>query len=170
MLGLGKPSIAISPTIPYQQEFAYIGGNSLLPITSPLLSKNLSYDQLEVLETKRLNELVRNKYQQFLKEELSKIGKTEKDFCILKEVFQCESSWRQFDNTGNVLISEGNVGICQINIVAHQKTYTEMSLDIYEPYDNLSFGVFLYQRDGLKPWLKWSGHCFLPKILKCNKI
>ena len=156
------PTLANAPTIPTGNELCLISGDSVKADSTPLLSDKIA----SLTSFTALSDInpVENKYQAFLREELLRIGKTEKDFLKLKEVYFCESNWQQYDKSGKVLISKGNVGISQINISAHYKTYTEMGLDIYEPYDNLRFGAFLYARDGLNPWLSYSGHCFLPRI------
>ncbi len=100
------------------------------------------------------------KYQLYLYEETIRNDLKHRDFVLLKAIIQCESSWRQFDKNGNLLISKGNQGLGQINKLAHEKTYNEMGLDIKNPYHNLKFTVFLYKRDGINPWEKWSGHCW----------
>ncbi|GIW70350.1 MAG: hypothetical protein KatS3mg101_1097 [Patescibacteria group bacterium] len=99
-------------------------------------------------------------YKIFLLETTFKEGLTYGDFILLKKIIQCESSWRQFNKDGSVIISSGNIGLAQINKFAHEKTYTAMGLDVKNPYDNLKFAVFLYKTQGTKPWLKWSGHCW----------
>jgi len=35
-----------------------------------------------------------------------------------------------------------------------------MKIDIYEWQGNLKATVWLYQNYGLKPWYRWSGHCW----------
>lgn len=163
VLWTSQPLIALAPSIPSQQELTIIQGNSVQARNPPSLPETKSYGV--ILATRSgIKELAREKYQQFLREELLRIGETDKDFLIMKEVIFCECDWEHYYLTGEVKVSKGNVGFGQINIVAHYKTYTKMGLDIYDPYDNLRFAAFLYQRDGLNPWLPYSGHCFLPRI------
>jgi len=90
----------------------------------------------------------------------------------LNEIFKCESTWRQFDETGKPLRSSGNIGISQINIIAHEVEYTKLGLDIFnDPLDNISYAIRLYKAEGIKPWKEWSGHCFIPNLNYniCNK-
>ena len=86
------------------------------------------------------------------------------DFVLLADktqgIIRCESGFRQYASDGSVIISEGNIGLFQVNKLAHEKTYTKMGLDMSDPYDNLTFGFFLYERDGISAWYTWSGHCW----------
>lgn len=100
------------------------------------------------------------KWQSFLFEESVRAGLKYSEFRLLKSIVNCESTWRQFNRDGSVVLSSGNIGLAQINRFAHERTYTQMNLDPNNPYDNLKFMVFLYQRDGISPWEKWSGHCW----------
>jgi len=83
-----------------------------------------------------------------------------KAYKLLSRIINCESGWQQFRKDGLVVISKGNIGLGQINRLAHEKTYTRMGLNMADPYDNLKFTVFLYRRDGVGPWLSWSGWCW----------
>jgi hypothetical protein len=104
----------------------------------------------------------------FLYEEVLRNGLSPRDFFILREIATCESSWKQSDN-GKVIVSKGNIGLFQINFLAHHKTYEKMGLDVFNAYDNIRYAVFLYKRNGISDWQAWSGHCFLPKIQKFLK-
>lgn len=106
-------------------------------------------------------------YKQWFRDDMLAIGMAEKDISIMGEVIGCESTWRQFyDETGEVIVVNSNIGLGQINITAHEDTWKAMGLDVYKPKDNLKFTAYLYKRDGLKPWIQWSGPCFIPKIQK----
>lgn len=113
--------------------------------------------------TRNLNETER--YKLFLLEEVRRQKLAYRDFAILREVIRCESEWRQFRKDGSAIMSFGNIGLGQINRLAHERTYKAMKLDMKNPYDNLRFAVHLYQRDGLKPWEAWSGHCWQKRIV-----
>lgn len=102
----------------------------------------------------------KEQYQLFLYQTVLDEGLAYKDYALLKRIVQCESSWRQFYRDGTVIVSSGNVGLGQINKLAHAATYSKMGLDVERWRDNLRFVVFLYKRDGIKPWEKWSGHCW----------
>lgn len=100
----------------------------------------------------------------YLLEEVFKSKLSFKDFKKLYEVNECESNWKQFDKNGGAIISSGNIGIAQINKLAHETGYTKLGLDVRNPFDNLTYQVLLYKWEGLKPWRLWSGHCWENKI------
>lgn len=87
-----------------------------------------------------------------------------RDFAILREVIGCESAWRHYLSNGKVIMSSGNVGFGQINHLAWYEFFQAKGLSIYGWEDNIRATVWLYQNYGLKPWQKWSGNCWLPKI------
>lgn len=97
----------------------------------------------------------------YLYEAAHEAGLTHKDYSLLNEIVRCESGWRQFAKDGTPIVSSGNIGLAQINKLAHESVYEKMGLDPNEPEDNLKFAVYLYQRDGIRPWKQWSGHCWL---------
>ena len=107
-----------------------------------------------------------DRWRVYLYEETLRRGLTYSDFRILREVVQCESSWRQYRSDGQVIVSSGNIGLAQINRFAHEAVYQSMRLDPEIPEENLSFAIYLYERDGLAPWRLWSGWCWLPKVEK----
>jgi len=83
-------------------------------------------------------------------------GLSYKDYEKLKRIFYCESRWRQYDSKGNVLrgvIHPPDTGIAQINLAVHSETLEEMNLDAEDPYDNLDYALFLYQKNGVKDWV-----------------
>lgn len=109
--------------------------------------------------------------QEFLKTEIRKQGLSDRDFLIMKEIIQCESSWAQFwerdyngHKKGEVKVSNGNIGLAQINHGAHVAEYTKLNLDPYKEFDNLIYAVILYKRGGVTAWEKWSGHCWKPVL------
>ena len=162
---LSQPLAAVTPTIEYREpsEMAFIQNNSLIAFASP--NNPVRPVILGSLTGQEDPDSLQKEYREFLKNELLLAGKTNRDFLILKEVFWCESRWQQFDKNGKPTAYKGNYGIAQINKLAHEKTYTEMGLDVVNnPFDNLTFAIFLYKNYGLQPWLAWSGSCFLPRI------
>lgn len=100
------------------------------------------------------------KWRLFLFEESLRQGLGYAEFSLLRSIAKCESNWRQYRRDGSVVESNGNVGLAQINRIAHEGTYTKMNIDPENPYDNLKFMVYLYKRDGVAPWFAWSGHCW----------
>ncbi len=113
-------------------------------------------------ETIRMTQ--QQKWQVHLLETALEAGLGFDDYRKLREVNRCESSWRHFNSDGSVVVATGNIGLAQINRYAWEETYTATELDVNDPFDNLEFEVWLYKSYGLKPWLAWSGHCFLPRI------
>jgi len=109
---------------------------------------------------------------EFLKVEIKRQGLTEKDGVILSAIVQCESGWSQFwerdfkdgRKKGEVKVSNGNIGLFQINKGAHQKEYTALGLDPFNEFDNITYAIMLYKRNGIKDWKQWSGHCFIPRL------
>ena len=101
---------------------------------------------------------------EFLKQEIQKQGLADRDFVILTEIIQCESSWSQFWTDGTVKISSGNIGLAQINRWAHHEEYERLGLDPNDPLENLSFALILYKRNGVRDWKQWSGSCWIPKL------
>lgn len=108
---------------------------------------------------------------EFLKQEIERQGLTNRDYIIMTDIIQCESSWSQvWENSygghvkGEVKVSKANVGLTQINITAHQTEYEKLGLDPYDEFENITYGVMLYKRNGVRDWKNWSGHCWLPML------
>lgn len=83
----------------------------------------------------------------------------------LVDVARCESRFRQFDKNGRVLrgeVNKSDIGVMQINEYYHGEKAKELGLDIYTIEGNLSYARFLYDREGLTPWLSsskcWKGN------------
>lgn len=113
--------------------------------------------------------------QEFLKQEIERQGLGDRDYAILTEIIRCESSWSQFWERdyeklkrvkGEVKVSNGNIGLMQINRGAHKKEYTALGLDPFKEFDNISYGIMLYKRNGVRDWENWSGHCWKPLLVK----
>ncbi len=131
---------------------------------------NVSYHFVEYIQNASLELQLRY----HLYNEMMSRGFTYSDFRLFADrkegVIKCESNWIQSKN-GKTVVSNGNTGLGQINESAHKKTYTKMGLDMHNPFDNLTFVVYLYDRDGIAPWKTWSGHCWmgLYKKLKTSR-
>lgn len=111
--------------------------------------------------------------QEFLRQEIEKAGLATRDYAILYEIVQCESTWsqvweRDFNGhiKGEVKVSKGNIGLAQINRPAHHEEYERLGLDPFNEFDNLKYAVILYKRNGVRDWEKWSGHCWKPILAK----
>lgn len=80
----------------------------------------------------------------------------------LVEVARCESELRHFNKeTGDVLRGKVNpldTGILQINKKYHLDKAVEMGLDLENKVDNINYGIWLFKKEGTKPW-SWSKPC-----------
>lgn len=83
----------------------------------------------------------------------------------LVDVARCESHFRQFDKNGRVLrgaVNKGDIGVMQINEYYHSEKADELGFDLYTIEGNLSYARFLYDHEGLTPWLSsskcWKGN------------
>lgn len=87
------------------------------------------------------------------------------DAPIMAKVAYCESEFRQFDGkTGKVMRGWANpadVGVMQINETAHAAAAKKLGFDIYSLDGNLAYARYLYEHQGLDPWVYskpcWSG-------------
>lgn len=77
----------------------------------------------------------------------------------LKKICACESAGnrlkepRHYDALGNVLVSQTrDVGLCQINLDAHEKAAKEMGLDLFSEEDNILYANWLYGTKGANHW------------------
>ncbi len=81
---------------------------------------------------------------------------------ILADIAKCESMFRQFDKSGNVLRGEVNnldVGLMQINEKYHSQKAAELGFDFYTVRGNLDYAQYLYDKEGTTPW-KASKKCW----------
>jgi len=74
---------------------------------------------------------------------------------ILVDVARCESTYRQFDQTGNILrgkVNSADVGVMQINEKYHADEAVKMGYNIYTTEGNVAFAKYLYKKYGGDPW------------------
>ena len=74
---------------------------------------------------------------------------------ILVDIARCESTYRQFDQTGNILrgkVNQGDVGVMQINEKYHADDAAKLGINIYTVEGNVAFGRYLYNKYGSQPW------------------
>jgi hypothetical protein len=72
------------------------------------------------------------------------------------EVAFCESTFRHTLADGSVLqgrVDPADTGVMQINKRYHLETATAMNLDIENLYDNMAYARYLYEKQGLQPWM-----------------
>ncbi|MDZ4226331.1 MAG: hypothetical protein U1C66_02485, partial [Patescibacteria group bacterium] len=68
---------------------------------------------------------------------------------------KCESRFRQYDKSGNVLRGEKvyqDVGVMQVNETYHKKASVSLGLDISTMEGNVAYARFLYEKQGTIPW------------------
>jgi len=74
---------------------------------------------------------------------------------LLVDIARCESTFRQFDQNGQVLrgkVNNGDVGVMQINEKYHADEAVKMGMNIYTVEGNVAFGKYLYDKYGAQPW------------------
>ena len=84
------------------------------------------------------------------------------DAPIMVDIAQCESHFRQFDNSGSIhrgTINHSDVGVMQINEYYHADEAEKLGLDLYTIDGNLQFARYLYEKEGTTPWLS-SAKCW----------
>jgi hypothetical protein len=83
------------------------------------------------------------------------IKQQDADEPILVDIARCESTFRQFDQTGNILrgvVNPGDVGVMQINESYHADEAAKLGYNIYTVEGNVAFGRYLYEKYGTDPW------------------
>lgn len=75
----------------------------------------------------------------------------------------CESSLRQFNENGEVLISHSSdKGVLQINQI-HWETAEKMGIDLDTVDGNIAYAKYLKERNGKNDWYQ-SAHCWKPLL------
>lgn len=87
---------------------------------------------------------------------LEKLNNDVKKFNQLSRIISAESNWR-IDAYNP---ATRDVGLLQINLHCHLEKSRELGMDIYTYQGNIDYGVYLYEKEGLRPWSaskhKWS--------------
>ena len=81
------------------------------------------------------------------------------DIPILRAIAKCESRYRHLDKNGDVVTGERDkrdTGVMQINLFYHAKTAEKLGYDIHDLDDNVEYARYLYEREGVKPWMSSS--------------
>ncbi len=77
------------------------------------------------------------------------------DIPIMVAVSGCESHFRQFSTSGDVIRGEQNnrdVGVMQINEDYHLDTAQLLGINIYTIEGNMAYARYLYEHEGTAPW------------------
>ena len=85
------------------------------------------------------------------------------DVPIMVDVARCESGFRQYDDVGNPLYggTGGMVGVFQEAAAVHNDTAKALGMNINTLDGNLAYARYLYETEGLAPWLA-SSKCWSP--------
>ena len=89
---------------------------------------------------------------------------------VLISIARCESTFRQFDDAGNILRGKTNkkdIGIMQINEKYHASRAKALGLDLYTLEGNLAYAKVLYDEQGTTPWIS-SFDCWGRPIARAN--
>jgi hypothetical protein len=74
---------------------------------------------------------------------------------ILVDIARCESQFRQFDSSGNVihgLVDKEDIGVMQINSRYQGLAAQRLGYDIYTVQGNVAYAKRLYEDEGTQPW------------------
>lgn len=77
------------------------------------------------------------------------------DIPLMAEISKCESRYRQFDTSGEVLrgiVNTNDVGALQVNEKYHLKRSQKLGYDIYSLQGNMAYARLLYEESGPQPW------------------
>jgi len=72
---------------------------------------------------------------------------------VMITIAKCESGFRQFTDSGNVLRASGRyIGIFQIDEIIHASTAENLGFDIYTTIGNIGYASYIYDNEGSNPW------------------
>lgn len=77
------------------------------------------------------------------------------DIPLMAEIAKCESRFRQYDTTGEVLrgkVNANDVGALQINETYHSKRAEKLGYDLETLQGNMAYARLLYIESGPQPW------------------
>lgn len=77
------------------------------------------------------------------------------DIPVMIEIARCESKFRQFTDSGNVLrggLGGNMIGVFQFNEPAHRAAATTLGHDLTTLDGNLAYARHLYEQEGTQPW------------------
>jgi len=77
------------------------------------------------------------------------------DTPILVEIARCESTFRHFNDKGEVIrgrVDRADVGVMQINERYHLEKSRELGHNIYTIQGNIAYAKYLYGKSGAQPW------------------
>ncbi len=78
-----------------------------------------------------------------------------KETPVLAEIAKCESEFRHYDKSGNVLHGTADprdIGVMQINQFYHGDEAKRLGFDISTVEGNLGYAKYIYSKQGVEPW------------------
>ncbi len=78
---------------------------------------------------------------------------------IMIEIARCESHFKQFDADGSIhrgVVNTADLGVMQVNEHYHGKVADKLGLDIYTIQGNVAYAKYLYEKEGVQPWISSS--------------
>ena len=72
---------------------------------------------------------------------------------VMVAIANCESGFRQYDSSGNLLRNGAVIGIFQFDQNAHQVAATALGFDITTVDGNIGYAQYLYGKEGTDPWM-----------------
>ena len=115
-------------------------------------TNNASQAKADPIQKQELVESVKTDnpitFEQYVREYFS-------DDPILAEIAKCESTFRQYSSSGEVIkgrVNKSDVGVMQINKYYHLKQALKLGYDLHTTQGNMAYAKVLYDREGTKPW------------------
>ena len=78
---------------------------------------------------------------------------------LMIDIARCESQFRQYDADGSVhrgVVNNKDVGVMQVNEYYHSAVAKKLGLDLYTIQGNVAYARYLYDKEGLQPWVSSS--------------
>jgi|GEM_PF-1967517 len=90
---------------------------------------------------------------------------------IMISIAKCESGFRQFTTTGDILRASGRyVGIFQIDDIIHASFAKSLGFDIYTAKGNIDYAKYLYKKEGSNPWRNCAKKYIIPTVIDDKPI
>ncbi len=78
---------------------------------------------------------------------------------LLVEIAKCESTMTHITPAGTVVrgrVNQSDIGLMQINEAYHLQRATSLGLDIHTLEGNMAYARYLFEKEGVSPWLSSS--------------
>ncbi len=132
-------------------------GTDTTPIVPQVLAPKAATTTADIPTNKGIEEQVRNYF---------------KDEPILADIARCESTFRQYDENGNILrgtVNKGDIGVMQINKYYHADKAKSLGYDLETVEGNMAYARYLYNKEGGQPWIS-SSKCWSKSTASSNQV